>query len=127
MAKEDEESPLMPFSAKIGAGLNDREDAHGRERHKITKTKVVTVTVHTNDDDFRIIVSDILFVLGEKEEGCGCCETEGESMVNDDKEVIILMLLLERSVLDFEFVGRSRRLFFCEDIYMAADFSHSLR
>ena len=97
---EDDGSPLMPFSAKIGDGWNDREDAPGRERHKITKTKVVTV--HTSDVDFRIIVADIGFVLGEKQEGCGCCEAEGESMVNDDK-VIILMLLLERSVLDFGF------------------------
>jgi hypothetical protein len=98
---EDDESPLMPFIAKIGAGFNEREDAPERERHK-TKPKV-TVT-----SDFRIIVVDIRFVLGKKE---GCCETEGESMVNDKA----IIMLLKRSVLNFEFVGRSRRFFFSED------------
>lgn len=59
----DDESPLMPFMEKIGTGLNDKEDAPGRE-NKTTNTRIADTS------DLRIIFADIRFDMCTKE-GCG--------------------------------------------------------
>ena len=59
-AEGDDESPFMPFMENTGAGLNDREDAPGRDS-RTTKTMIADTS------DLRIIFVDIRFDMGGKQ------------------------------------------------------------